>query len=448
MQRLCLPHQFAFRGDRLAFSTGILALALLAALLLIGFKGDTTSLINLYAVGVFLSFTLSQAGMVRHWWRLRTNERHWLRSLLINGLGASATLVVAVVIATTKFLEGAWIVVLLIPFLILLFLAIHKHYTRVEQERTTAVPIHPGDIHHHIIVPVASLDHATQYSISYARSITPQVGAIHMRFHEQEAADLQASWQQWQTCLPEEDRVHLTIIEPGQSALIPALIQYINTFQQEHSDETVMLPEIAVPTALKRLLAHPKTFRLKAALFFRPNIIVTSVSREQREPPSSFQAHGIQHRFLVPIAGLDRATLQSLAYARSISSHVVALHVAINPQDTALLREKWERLQKELRKEEETHLVIIESPYRSLARPLLAYIETIRELHAEETITVILPEFVVSHWWEYPLHNQTAFQLKTALLSLPHLVVTDIPQHLQRRTMAVAEERKQSEFST
>src|SRR5438309_2271512 len=130
-----LPGQFAFRGDRLAFTTGIVFLALLAILLLIVFKGNTTQLINLYAVGVFMSFTLSQSGMVRHWWRLRHEHKGWLRSMVINGLGALTTLLVSLVIASTKFLEGAWIVVILIPLLVLMFLAIHRHYPTVERER-------------------------------------------------------------------------------------------------------------------------------------------------------------------------------------------------------------------------------------------------------------------------------------------------------------------------
>src|SRR5579864_9125878 len=129
-----LPHQFSFRGDRLAFTTGIVFLALLAILLLVVFNGITTQLINLYAVGVFMSFTLSQGGMVRHWWRLRNEHKGWLRSMIINGLGAFTTLMVALVIASTKFLEGAWIVVLLIPLLVLMFMGVSRHYQRVERE--------------------------------------------------------------------------------------------------------------------------------------------------------------------------------------------------------------------------------------------------------------------------------------------------------------------------
>jgi hypothetical protein len=116
--------------------------------------------------------------------------------------------------------------------------------------------------------------------------------------------------------------------------------------------------------------------------------------------------------------------------------------VALDPYDVEEVRSKWERLQKHLAKEGEMQLIVIESPYRSLMRPLLAYIDTVHELHPDETLTVILPEFVVAHWWEYPLHNQTAFRLKTALFARPGIVVTDIPQHLSSRPARKKEEQR------
>ena len=145
----------------------------------------------------------------------------------------------------------------------------------------------------------------------------------------------------------------------------------------------------------------------------------------------ALRAKDIRHHFIVPIAALDRPSLQSLAYARSIAAHVTAAHVAMDEQEVKEMQSKWERLQKHLAPEEETYLVVIGSPYRSLLRPLLAYIDRVHAMHPEETLTVILLEFVVAHWWEYPLHNQTAFQLKTALLGRPGIVITDIPQHLR-----------------
>ena len=282
-----LPSQFAFRGDRLAFSVGIIVLAVLASLLLIGFHGDTNQLINLFAVGVFVSFTLSQTGMVRHWWRLRHEHKGWLRSMIINGTGATTTALVAIIISVTKFLYGAWIVVLLIPLLVLMFLAINKHYRHVERERTTDIPVRPADIHHRLIVPI--------------------------------------------------DR-------------------------------------------------------------------------------------------------LDSASIESIAYARSISAHVTAVHVCFDEQEANGIRNAWQTFQKHFSDEEETHLLIIESPYRSLVRPLLAYIDVMRSRHPDDTITVVLPEFVVAHWWEYLLHNQTAFRMKASLLFRPGIIVVNIPQHLRDRT--------------
>jgi hypothetical protein len=181
------------------------------------------------------------------------------------------------------------------------------------------------------------------------------------------------------------------------------------------------------------LLNNPRELQLKIALFFRPEIVVTNVALSQQTSAHLIRPRDIRHRFIVPLAEEDRALVESLAYARSISRHVTAAHVAIDPQEVEMVRSKWERLQKHLAQEGEMQLVVIESPYRSLSRPLLAYIDTMHQLYPDETLTVILPEFVVAHWWEYPLYNQTAFRLKAAMLALPGIVVTDIPQHLSNR---------------
>jgi amino acid transporter len=437
-----LPHQFAFRGDRLAFSIGIVFLAVLASLLLVVFKGDTTSLINLYAVGVFMSFTLSQGGMVRHWWRLRREKRGWQRSLAINGLGALTTLLVALVIATTKFLSGAWIVVILIPLLVLMFLAIHRHYLHVERERTTEIPIRPKDIHHRFIVPVERLDLAAKRSLAYARSITPRVTAVHLALDRQKTDALRTAWEEEQSALTEDERAHLEIVEPERRSLVRSLLHYIDTMQQQYPDETltVVLPEFAEGSFLKRLLRNPIILRLKISLFFRPEIVVTNLTLPAQNNTLPLRPKDVHHRVIVPVAELDRVSLQSLAYARSISKHVTAAHVAMDEQEVEMVQSKWERLQNRLSKEEETYLVVVESPYRSLLRPLLAYIDTVHALYPEDTLTVILPEFVVAHWWEFFLHNQTAFHLKTALLARSDIVVTDIPQHLRSRTGKEGEE--------
>ncbi len=431
-----LPKQFSLRGDRLAFSVGIIALAVLASILLIIFRGSTNALINLFAVGVFVAFTLSQAGMVVHWWHLRTTERHWLRSLLINGVGAIATGVVALVVASTKFLEGAWIVVVLIPILVVLFTGISHHYEYVERERITAIPLHPKDIHHRLIVPIAELNLAAKQAVAYARSIAPQVTAVHVAVEREKAEALRAAWDEWQRSLSAEELSSLDIIDPGQRLPLLPLLDYIDAAHKQHPEETltVVLPEV-VESSFRRLFYSPKILGLKATLLFRPNIVVANVPLQQRASTGTIPTRPkeIHHRFVVPIAGLDRAAIASLAYARSISAHVTAVHAVVDEEQVEQVEASWEQWRQKIPVEEETHLLLITSPYRTLLRPLLAYIDAVRLRHPQDTLTVIVPEFVVAHWWEYVLHNQIALRLKAALLFRPGVVVLNLPQHLRGR---------------
>jgi hypothetical protein len=429
-----LPKQFSLRGDRLAFSVGIVALAVMASLLLVIFGGNTNALINLFAVGVFVAFTLSQSGMVVHWWGLRASERHWKRSMLINGVGAIATGLVALVVATTKFLEGAWIVVVLIPLLVLLFSRINHHYQYVERERVTSLPLHPKDIRHRLIVPIARLDEASKLALAYARSIAREVTAVHVAVNREKADALRTAWDEWQTSLPAQERSALDTIDPGHRLPLLSLLDYINAVHQQYPLETltVVLPE-AVESSLRRVFYSPKILGLKATLLFRPGIVVADVPLQQRASTGTLPTRPdrrVQHRFIVPLAGLDRAALASLAYARSISGHVIAMHVVLDDEQVEQVRASWQQWQHQLPAEEETHLVIIESPYRSLLRPILAYVDAVKQRHPEDILTVIVPEFVVAHWWEYVLHNQIALRLKAALLFRPGVVVLNIPQRL------------------
>jgi len=364
-------------------------------------------------------------------------QKRWQRSLIINGLGAFTTLLVAIVIATTKFFSGAWIVVVLIPLLVVMFLAISHHYHHVEHRRTTDVPVHPGDIQHRLIVPIARLNTLAKQSLAYARSISAHVTAVYVASDVEGTAQLRTTWDEWQKTLSENEHIQLDVIELAHGSLLRSLLDYIGSMQKTYPDDTltVILPESTKTSRLGRLLDNMKILQLKASLYFRPDIIVTNVSQQVSENDIPLRPKDLKHRFIVPIAGLDRASIQSLAYARSISSQVIATHVAIDTLDVEEVRAAWNRLRKQIPQEEETHLVIIESPYRSLARPLLAYIDVIQQLHPHDTLTVILPEYVVAHWWEHILHNQTALQLKTALLSRPNIVVTNIPQHLRERTV-------------
>jgi len=275
-----LPSQFQFRGDRLAYTVGILSLALVSAAVIVIFKGSVTGLIPLYTVGVFLAFTLSQAGMVRRWFRLRASEPGWHWRAALNIVGMTATGVVMIVVAVSKFALGAWMVLVLIPAIMGLMWAINRHYRRFE----------------------AAL------SLEGAEVSLPQ---------------------------PEEPKV------------------------------------------------------------------------------------------VVPISRLDRAALQALTYARSISNDVVAVHVTDDLEEARSLRQRWESLRLAV------PLVIVESPYRSLLGPLLAYIDAIDKQHPDQPITVVLSQFVPSNFWEFFLHNQTALRLKLHLFFRHNTVVIDVPYRVE-----------------
>lgn len=272
-----LPRQLANRGDRLVLSNGILVLAAAAGALLIGFGGDVSALIPLFAVGLFMSFTLSQAGMVVHHHRLR--EKGWQRRLFINALGALATGGVTAVVIVSKFTEGAWIPTLVIPALVVLFWSINRHYRRVDEALTCP----PG---------------------------TP-------------------------------------------------------------------LPDIV-------------------------------------------------HTVVVLIGGrMHAGVLEALAYAKSLRPHYLqAVHVSYDSEDADRMAQLWSDYGLDI------SLDIIPSPYRALTGPVLAYIEALDERWSHDVVTVIIPEFVVHHWWDHLLHNQSAFMLKARLLFREGTVVTSVPSHI------------------
>jgi amino acid transporter len=274
-----LPRQFAFRGERLAFTTGIVALSAVAIALLIGFQASVSGLIPLYTLGVFIAFTLSQGGMLVRWWTRR--EEGWRAGLAINGLGTATTAVVAVVVGVSNFFQGAWLVIVLVPILMAVLMGINRHYR--EMDRALA------------------LDH----------------------------------------------------MSPGE--------------------------EVAP----------------------RPIVIV-------------------------PIARLDRPARQAIAFANSISTEAVAVHVTNDPAAADEMRERWPEWAGS------TELVVVESPYRALIGPLLAYMDALQRQAPDRPVLVVLSEFVPKHWWENLLHNQTALRLKLRLFTRKNTIVADVPFHPYR----------------
>ena len=271
-----MPRQFAFRGERLAFTTGIVALSMLAALLIVVFGASVSALIPLYTLGVFIAFTLSQSGMVVRW--LRRREAGWRRGIAINGLGAVTTGVIALIVVESKFLAGAWMVVIAIPLFVMLLRAIRGHYR----------------------------------------------------------------------------------------------------------DHDAMLALARVPES--------------AEIAPRPIVIV-------------------------PISRLDRPALQAIAFANSLDPDAVAVHVTSDPETARTLRERWPDWARS------TELVVVESPYRALIGPLLAYMDALQRQAPERPIVVVLAEFITRHWWERPLHNQTALRLRLRLMRRRNTIVANVPYH-------------------
>jgi amino acid transporter len=266
-----LPRQLANRGDRLVFSNGVLVLASLATVLIVVFKGDVSALIPLYAVGVFTGFTMSQAGMVVHHWRLR--EKNWRVGAAINAVGACATGLVLAVVVISKFTIGAWIPAALIPVIVLGLKAIGRHYDRVRGAVEVTSAYKASRHTHVVVVLVASVNKGVLNAISYARSLAPdRLLAVSVVGDPGEQDELVKHWDEHN--IPVE--LH-TIYSPYRELTRP-ILQYLDELDQESPDEmiTVVIPEF-VTSWTTQFLHNQSAFALKARLLYRPNTVVTSV---------------------------------------------------------------------------------------------------------------------------------------------------------------------------
>ncbi len=267
-----MPRQFAFRGERLAFSFGIIALALVSATVLAAFEGSVTKLVPLYTIGVFLAFTLSQSGLVRRWWRLRNPG--WRLSIVINTFGTLVTGTVLVVVAVTKFEHGAWMVLVVMPVLVGMLYAINRHYRSVQDALTLDRPDEPIPVLKPpvVIIPVARLDRATLQAVAFARSISPTVRAVHIASTAESAEEFARRWRRWTTEVP------LDVIESPYRSLLKPLLRYIERIdERDDRPITVVLAEF-VPRNWWEFILHSQTaLRLKLSLLFRPNTIVIDI---------------------------------------------------------------------------------------------------------------------------------------------------------------------------
>lgn len=272
-----LPRQMVNLGDRLVFSNGIFILGLLSAVLIVLFGGSTHALIPLYAVGVFLSFTLSQAGMVRHWWRER--PRGWQRGMVINSVGALSTAAVLTVITSTKFTHGAWIVLAILPAVVLTFGRIHRHYRLVTAQITlrhfpTIQPISK----HTVVVPVSGLYRQILPAWQYAKALSSDVRAVYIDLHPEATATLRAAWEMWNPDVP------LVVLASPYRSIVQPLLHYIEEVQQEHPGQivTVVLPEFVPAKWWQHVLHNQTALQIKGSLLFKRGVVVTSVTYHLR----------------------------------------------------------------------------------------------------------------------------------------------------------------------
>jgi amino acid transporter len=268
-----VPRQFANQGDRLVFSNGIILLSGFAILLIVVFGGDTHALLPLYAVGVFMSFTISQSGMVRRWLRLR--ETGWRWRMVINGVGAIATGVVMLTLAATKFVEGAWIVVVVIPILVGIFFAMHRHYEEVSQELSLQGLTGPPEFQHTVLVLVGDVHRGVVRAVQYAKTLAPTaaVRGVFVETDPARTARVEERWVKWGLGVP------LVVLTSPYRSLLTPLLEYLDHIQSRGDDQmiTIVLPEFLPRHWWQHMLHNQTAFVIKAALLFRKNTVVTDV---------------------------------------------------------------------------------------------------------------------------------------------------------------------------
>jgi amino acid transporter len=418
-----MPSQFRNRGDRLVFSNGVLVLAGLASLLIYIFDANLTRLIQLYVIGVFTAFTLSQAGMVRRWLRLR--EGTWVRSAVINGIGAMTTGIVLVIVTVTKFVHGAWIVIAAMPVIITFFLAVHGHYARVGRllrAQGLRANVEPNNV---VVILVTDLGPATLDAIGYLRALRPElVRPLYVGPPEGFVGTAAA----WDTSAPRLGR--LQRLGEDDERLGRRLRRFVRSIPRGPDDfVTVVIPEVLTGRGWLQFVRRRSALLLKTSLLFETGVVVTDVPLlpEEAEVASARERAVEPERnvVLVPVSAVHDATVRAVVYARSLRpTHIQALCFVSDREEVAGIAEEWHE------RGIDVPLVLSESPFRDLGPPLLDEVRKHTD-RGDTVVTVVLPEYIPKHWWENFLHNQTAFYIKRLLLFEPGVVVTSVPFHLR-----------------
>jgi amino acid transporter len=444
-----MPRQFTRRGHKLVFSNGILTLAGAATALLVAFKANINSLIPLYAIGVFISFTLSQAGMTRRHLRLR--EPGWRYGLVVNGLGAVTTFVVLLDVIATKFVHGAWMVLVALPILVALLYRTNRAYSgevselKVELSETLA----PAKPRHEVILLVERLDRAALAAVRYARQLRAQRAvAVHVAIDPQAAQGLQALWAKLRITLP------LEVVQPDGLGLGATMARVVAERARPDTEITVLLPRRAYASLLDRLRRGRRTDALLAALGGMEGVHVTAVPRvgphDQRrhqllcaagngdkqaataldelvaEAAPALASPKPRHEVVVLVEGLDRASLGALQYATELHPlSITAVHVAVDPDAARRLAQLWAKVRIPI------PLEVVDCPDRNL----LATTE--RDLHErirdDTELTVLVPRRrFARRWHQLLLHDRSSAGLVRVLGDLDNVNVTIVPYQVGR----------------
>jgi amino acid transporter len=419
------PRQFMNRGDRLAFSNGIIGLGVFASLLIVVFNAEVERLLNLYVMGVFTALTLSQAGMVVHWFRLRADEPRWRRNAIVNGIGGTATLIVLVIVLTARFTHGGWMVVVAVPLLVYAMNKIHRHYMDVRVQLRDPARRPAPATENHVVLLVGSPSQEERRAFWYAERIrTRDFHAVHFIERGDPKGGFEARWVREIGLLPTTPALETL---PMEGALGGSVRRYVGRLRNTLPAEdfvTVIVSERVSGRLMT--LGTPTGLRLKFALLFTPEVVVTNVPHiEGSERTDALESgDAARHVALVTVPAAHNATLRAFEYAKTLDADEIhALHVVLDPEMTRHHQEEWAALGTGQR------LELIDSPYRDLGESLR---EHVRSLTADgrTLVTVVLPEFVVRKWWHHFLHNQNAFDVKWKLLPESDVVVTSVPYHL------------------
>jgi amino acid transporter len=423
-----LPRQLTRYGDRLVFSNGILVLSGFSTVLVIVFKGSVTALIPLYAVGVFTSFTLSQAAMVvRH---RKVREPGWRGGAIINGFGSFVSGVVAIIIAKEKFLDGAWVILVAIPLILSGLFTIHRHYQRVSVTLRDPKRRPPRDTPRQmVIIAAGERGREDHYAAAYAARVFPtEVRIVHV-----EQGD-EVNWSTLEEWSRLGDRVEIV---PGSGDLPDDLRTYVRNVRSELGANdiiNVIVPETVATEGLSHILRSREVQRIKAELLAEAGVVVTNVTYhegyedlEPGEEEGGFRAvrEEWRHVAVVLVSGVHNATLSGLRFARSLrADELHCVHVAVEEQEAERVIREWDEAQTG------SDLIVLPSPYRQVARPIHGWIRDILQQHPKTFVTIVIPEFIVQKRWHNILHNQTPLMLKGLFLFEPSVVVSAVPYAL------------------